>query len=238
MLVTLNFHPAFQEMTGVKSHQVDVNSISDIRHALVALFPKMRRYIKTISTGCLKENISLITPEGELLKKKDYEFNRLKHEELTLVPILEGSGGKSGLLMVLLGVVLIGLALFTGGAFAAGGLAAFDASAKVGIAGLTAGGLLKMGIGLVLAGLMQMMMKPPEPVNNSNNNQQRRNNDMFDALENTTDTNANVPLIYGAPRVAGQMLSGHVETIKHGENDTIAVSDIFYTRSDEITRTN
>lgn len=39
------------------------------------------------------------------------------------------------------------------------------------------------------------------------------------------------------PRVAGQMLSGHVETMSHGVSDTIYVRDLFYSKSNEILRT-
>jgi hypothetical protein len=59
---------------------------------------------------------------------------------------------------------------------------------------------------------------------------------MFDAMENTTDPNTSVPLIYGLARVSGQMLSGHVETMTHGESDTIFVRDLLYAKSSEITR--
>jgi predicted phage tail protein len=93
-----------------------------------------------------------------------------------------------------------------------------------------------MGIGLVLSGLMQMLMKPPE-MKGPSDTAQRRNNDMFDALDNTTDPSTSIPLIYGMPRVAGQMLSGHVETISHGESDTIYVIDLLYKNRSELTKT-
>lgn len=112
---------------------------------------------------------------------------------------------------------------FTGTTTALGGL-------------VSAGGLLKMGIGLVLSGLMQLLMKPPE-MKGPSDTAQRRNNDMFDALDNSTDPNTSIPLIYGMPRVAGQLLSGHVETVNHGESDTIYVTDLFYKNRSELTRT-
>jgi hypothetical protein len=60
---------------------------------------------------------------------------------------------------------------------------------------------------------------------------------MFDALDNSTDSNTSIPLIYGMPRVSGQMLSGHIETISHGESDTIYVADLIYNNRNEFTRT-
>ena len=71
---------------------------------------------------------------------------------------------------------------------------------------------------------------------NSNSASQRRGNDLFDTFENSTDPNAAIALIYGRTRVGGQLLSGHLETITHGESDTIYVSDVFNTYSSTILR--
>lgn len=237
MLLTLHFHPLLQPMTGVKSHKFAVDSLSDIKDALSVLFPKIRKYIRQISAGTLRENLSLITPDGNILNRKDYYTNKVENRELTLVPVIAGSGRGLG---IILGIVLIAAALFTGGAALFGGTGFVGSTAIGGSAGgffgLTAGGLLKMGIGLVLSGLMQMLMKPPE-MKGPSDTAQRRNNDMFDALDNTTDPNTSIPLIYGMPRVAGQMLSGHVETISHGETDKIYVIDLLYKNRSELTRT-
>ncbi len=235
MLLTLHFHPVLQPMTGVKSHTFDIAKLSDIKDALSVLFPKIRKYIRQISAGTLRENLSLVTTEGKILTREDYFINRVTAKELTLVPVIAGSGRGLG---IILGIVLIAAALFTGGATLAGGLGSFSASSMVfGSAGsffsLSAGGLLKMGIGLVLSGLMQMLMKPPE-MKGPGDSAQRRNNDMFDALDNSTDPSTPIPLIYGMPRCAGQMLSGHVETITHGESETVYVVDLLYKNRSEI----
>jgi predicted phage tail protein len=235
VLLTLHFHPALQSMTGVPVHTFDVSNLSSIKDALNALFPKLRRYIKTIMSGSLRENLSLVTKDRTIINKSDYHSDILKHNELWLIPIIEGSGGK-GFLGILLGIVLIAAAFF----FLPAGVGMFTAAGlntSVALGGLvTVGGLLQMGIGLVLTGLMSVLMKPPGAASNSNSKEQR-SNDMFGALQNTTDTNASVPLIYGRPRVAGQILSLHVETINHGENDTIYVTDLFHNTSNEIEKT-
>lgn len=238
MLLTLHFHPLLQPMTGVKSHTFDVVKLSDIKDALSVLFPRIRKYIRQISAGTLRENLSLVTTKGKILSREDYYFDKIHHKELTLVPIIAGSGRGLG---IILGIVLIAAALFVGGAPAILGGGGFTGSTMVfGSAGsffsLSAGGLLKMGIGLVLSGLMQMLMKPPE-MKGPGDSAQRRNNDMFDALDNTTDPSTSIPLIYGMPRCAGQMLSGHVETVSHGESDKILVVDLLYKNRSELTKT-
>jgi predicted phage tail protein len=223
-------------MTGVKFHTFVVDSLSDIKDALSVLFPKIRKYIRQISAGTLRENLSLVTSQGKILTRENYYINKIENKELTLVPIIAGSGGRG--LGIILGIVLIAAAVFLGGApLALGGTGTgFVGSTSI-LGGLTTtGGLLKMGIGLVLSGLMQLLMKPPE-MRGPSDTAQRRNNDMFDALDNTTDPSTSIPLLYGMPRVAGQMLSGHIETISHGESDTIYVIDLIYKDRSEITRT-
>lgn len=232
MLVTINFHPVLVSYTGVTSHQIDVNKLSDIKDALVVLFPKLRKYINQILNGSLsKENLTLIKSSGKCVTKQEFEFNKIKDEELTLVPVIGGSGGKKGgFLAILIAVAVIviapyvapGIAGAIGGSATAAGVEAF---------------MIKMGIQMMISGMMQMMQSPPKAANKASaEEQQRRNNDMFDALENTTDPNAKIPIVYGMPRVAGQMLSGHVETMSHGISDTIYVRDLFYSKSNEILR--
>ena len=232
MLLTLNFHPLLQPMTGVKSHKFDVQRLSDIKEALIVLFPKLRKYIRQISSGILKENLSLITSDDKIITRKDYYLDKIKDSELTLVPIIAGA---NKVFTILLAVVLIAAAIYLGGvplAFGGSGAGFVGSTAVGGI--FTAGGLLKMGIGLAISGLMQMFMSPPSPRSSTADNAVRRNNDMFDAMDNSTDSNTSIPLVYGMIRVAGQILSGHVESINHGQSDTIKVIDLLYKNSNEI----
>ena len=231
MLLTLNFHPLLQPMTGVKSHKFDVQRLSDIKEALIVLFPKLRKYIRQISSGILKENLSLITTDDKIITRKDYYLDKIKESELTLVPIIAGA---NKVFTILLAVVLIAAAIYLGGAPLALGGGGFTASTATAGGLITAGGLLKMGIGLAISGLMQMFMSPPSPRSSTADNAVRRNNDMFDAMDNSTDSNTSIPLVYGMIRVAGQILSGHVESINHGQSDTIKVIDLLYKNSNEI----
>jgi len=232
MLVTINFHPVLISYTGVTSHQIDVNKLSDIKDALVVLFPKLRKYIKQILNGSLsKENLTLINSSGKCITKQEFELNKIKGEEFTLVPVIGGSGGKKGAFIA----ILIAVAVIIVAPYIAPALASAIPGATV--AGVEAF-IVNMGISMAISGLMQALQSSPKATNRASaEEQQRRNNDMFDALENTTDPNAKIPIVYGMPRVAGQMLSGHVETMTHGISDTIYVRDLFYSKSNEILRT-
>lgn len=231
MLVTLNFHPILQPYTnGVKSHAIEINKLSEIVDAIVVLFPKLRRYIGLIKTkNYNKENLTLIKSDNTIVTKKEYEFNLIKDTNLTLCPII-GGGGKviMPLLMIVAAIALIVFAPEIAPMLAAeGGI----------FGGVTSAGIIKMGIGMILSNLMGLiggLMTPSNPSTNSSS--QRRGNDMFDTFENSTDPNAAIALIYGRTRVSGQLLSGHLETITHGEADTIYVSDVFNSYADNLLR--
>jgi predicted phage tail protein len=100
----------------------------------------------------------------------------------------------------------------------------FSATNAGGFFGFAARTVLGIGINMILGSLFSQGLKKPEkpdaPVE-----QERRNNDMFEGLQNTTDTDKMVQLNYGQVRVAGQLVSGYIETISHGQNDNISVSN-------------
>lgn len=234
MLVTLNFHPTLYKFTGgVKQHNIEIAKLKDIKDALVVLFPKMRRYIHLIISNSLgKENLCLVKPDGTPVSRKEYDFNLLQDDEYTLCPIIAGGGRKIlPILMIVAAVAMIAFAPYVAGALN-------SAFGLTGTSMISAGSVISAGISLALSGVMQLIATPPKPpsAETSNSSQQRRNNDMFDAMENTTDPNSSVSLIYGLTRAPGQLLSGHIETMTHGESDTIYVRDLLHAKDSEITR--
>ena len=49
----------------------------------------------------------------------------------------------------------------------------------------------------------------------------------FGSLTNSTQSGTPIALHYGQVRVAGQMLSGYIDSDDHGKNDVIKVEDKF-----------
>jgi len=131
----------------------------------------------------------------------------------------------------------IGLA---GGASASAG---FGAVYKAGLTSLGtgassmfgAGGLGGSGLGASFArsiiGNLAMSLvtslftskpKPQEQVDSST-----RGSDMFGSLQNTTQGGTPIALVYGQTRVAGQFISGYLDTLQHGKEDVVKVSEQF-----------
>lgn len=240
--VTLKFHPTIQKYTsGVKEHTVSVNDFVDIRNCLESLFPLLGIHIRRIRAGAnRRENLALVNKDKRIIQQEDYFLNRLDRDdtEFYVVPLFIGGGG-NGLGMVVLGIALVALVVFTGGAGAvalapmtslAGG-AVIGGSTLGTIAGIGIGSMLmSMGVSMIISGVMAMMMKPPKLAVDgaqTTDAESRSENKIFQGLQNTTNSNVPVPLVYGRTRIGGQFVSGEIRTIEHGRNEFIRVSALF-----------
>jgi predicted phage tail protein len=241
--VTLKFHPTIQKYTsGVKEHTVSVNDFMDIKNCLASLFPLLGLHMKRIRAGAnRRENLALVNQDKRVLQTEDYFINRLDKNdtEFYVVPLFIGGGRGAG--MVIIGAALIGAVILSGGLAAApvvaagAGLptgAAIGAAAGWGtIAGVSIAGMaLKIGVSMIISGVMTMMMKPPKPDVDgaqTTDSEARSENKIFQGLQNTIDSNVPVPIMYGRIRIGGQFVSGEIRTIEHGRNEFIKVSALF-----------
>ena len=218
--VTLKFHPTIQQYTnGVNEHTVKINDLMDLRNSLEHLFPQLGIHIKRIRCGLnSRENIALVNKNKRVLDRDDYLIGKLRKTDtyFHIVPLFLGGGGK-GTNQLLLGAALIGIS--------------FIIPASYVVLGMTIKSMvLKMGISMVLSGVMGMMMKPPKlAVEGAQtvDSEARIDNKIFQGLQNTTQSNTPVPIIYGRTRVGGQFVSGEILSIQHVRNESITVSSLF-----------
>jgi predicted phage tail protein len=242
--VTLKFHPTIQKYTNVKEHIVNVNDFVDIRNCLESLFPLLGIHIKRIRAGAnRRENLALVNKNKRIIQQEEYFLNRLNRDdtEFYVVPFFIGGGG-SGMGMIIIGIALVALVIVTGGTAAAPlamgmtsmgsvGVAVGTVSTLGTIAGMSvAGMLMQMGVGMIISGIMTMMMKPPKLAvegAQTTDSEARSDNKIFQGLQNTTNSNVPVPIIYGRTRIGGQFVSGEIRTIEHGRNEFIKVSALF-----------
>ena len=77
---------------------------------------------------------------------------------------------------------------------------------------------------MALALVASIFTKKPKPMETDTST---RENGMFGSLTNTTQSGTPIPLVYGHFRVAGQFLSGYIESEQHGKNDIVNVGDKF-----------
>ena len=111
-------------------------------------------------------------------------------EEIHVYPRLGGSGGKTGLFQILLGITLIGIGLIN--------------PAFLGAIGLTKGTLILTGSMMVLGGIMQMLMPVPE-------SDSQEGSLYLGAGVNTIKIGTRIPILYGTRKIGGHYLSFDVD---------------------------
>ena len=219
--VILKFHPTIQKYTnGLSEHVVKVNDLVDLRNSLEYLFPQLGVHIKRIRCGLnSRENIALVNTKKRVLDRDDYLIGTLRKSDthFHVVPLFLGGGGEGGTQQLLLGAALIGIGFMMPGSTIILGM-----SIKAMV--------MKMGVSMVISGVMGMIMKTPKPSvtgAQTTDSEARIENKIFQGLQNTTQSNIPVPIIYGRTRVGGQFVSGEILSIQHGRNEFIKVSSLF-----------
>ena len=219
--VILKFHPTIQKYTnGLSEHTVKINDLVDLRNSLEHLFPQLGVHIKRIRCGLnSRENIALVNTKKRVLDRDDYLIGTLRKSDthFHVVPLFLGGGGEGGTQQLLLGAALIGIGFMMPGSTIILGM-----SIKAMV--------MKMGVSMVISGVMGMIMKTPKPSvtgAQTTDSEARIENKIFQGLQNTTQSNIPVPIIYGRTRVGGQFVSGEILSIQHGRNEFIKVSALF-----------
>ena len=186
---------------------INVANVAQAVSFLINNFPQLEshmanRYYKVIAN---EEEIG-----------QDELHNPIGKSDISFVPVISGSGGNFG--KVLLGVALIGLSFTPMGAglFAAGpGLAGLGGTGLVG--GIYAAGaygsaaLGVIGAGLVLSGVSGMLFPVPKMPEFSSEEDPRLSFS-FSGTQQTSRAGTPVPIVYGEIFTGSVVISGGIDT--------------------------
>ena len=221
MLTKIKIHSAYKNIFSQSEYTADLTRYGDLPFYLGSMHPKFRNYANSIHTGVCQEGYSILDKTLKVVEEEDLYIKKVKPNDIFyVVPAIVGGGGKRT--TTLLAVAALGVA--TGGfGFAAGGVGSTAATGGAFSFGSFAS-TLGMNIGLAL---VTSLFTKREKIKETDQN--IRQNDMFGGLQNTTNSGTPIPLIYGMHRVAGQLISGYLDTVDHGKSDTITVASRFET---------
>tara|TARA_A100000164_G_scaffold24545_1_gene19311 strand:- start:1127 stop:1729 length:603 start_codon:yes stop_codon:yes gene_type:complete len=194
MLRKVKLYGELAKFLGQKTFEAEVHSAAQAIRFLVVNFPQLEahmadRYYK-VSVGDweIKEE-EIHYPNGQ--------------EDIKIVPIVGGEGGRQGLGRFLLGAAFIGIGIASGGAtLGAGGFTG------VGFLGGTTAIIGNIGIALALTGLSQMLT-PVENIKEEEQDPRRSFN--FSGIQNTSRAGVPVPVIYGQTMVGSIVVSANIE---------------------------
>lgn len=219
MLTTIKIHSSFKHVFPQSEYVADLQGYIDLPFYLGSMHPKFKNYVQAIHTGECQEGYALLDKNLRVINEEELFIKKVSEDEVFhVVPAIIGGGGKRTGTM--LAIAALGIA--TGGF---GLLGSAPAAAAGGSAGLLGGGLAQtLGVNIGLA-LVTSLFTKREKIKEVDQN--IRQNDMFGGLQNTINSGTPIPLIYGMHRVAGQLISGYLDTVDHGKDDTITVQSRF-----------
>ena len=238
----LKIHSSLQKFFTHSSYSMDLHTYLDVVPYLYSMHPKFKKYMLDVEQNDFAENVFILDSDYRIIESDEAQMRRIKDDDvLYLVPGITGGGGKRGGLFAAIALVGIaaatgGLGLAAGGVGAGGTAAAVNTSTAAGVASASGGGGLfstfsalpgfaKSILGnMALALVSSIFTKKPKPMETDTST---RENGMFGSLTNTTQSGTPIPLVYGHFRIAGQFLSGYIESEQHGKNDIVNVGDKF-----------
>ncbi len=221
-MINIHFHKSLQKYTKVASHSIDVVTYSNLKGALIHLFPKLGSVIHLIENGNNYEKFITMSHNKKDLVPSSWVIKDTINNDITDLWILPGIAGSGDdpTTNIILGVILIAIAII------------LPVLAPALAGSLLGGALLNValgvGINLVLGGVLELIMGRPDDTGQTVDENQRRNNDLFEGLQNTIDTGTPVQLNYGITRVPGHFISGFVDTVEHGRDDVVNVQDTYF----------
>ena len=195
MLRKIKLYGELAKFLGQKTFEAEVNNAAQAIKFLVVNFPQLEkhmadRYYKVAVGNWELTKEELTYPNGQ--------------EEIKIIPVVGGAGGRGGFGRFLMGAVLIGIGIASGGAtFGAGGFTG------VGFLGGTTALVGNVGIALALGGIAQMLT-PVETI--PEKDQDLRLSFNFSGIQNTSRAGIAVPVIYGEILTGSFAISAGIET--------------------------
>ena len=245
LLINVKIHSSFKQYFEGTDFMVDAYNPDSLNDYLRAVHPKFGNYIRQIESGEAEESYSLVDSNYNLIENDSFGLKRFREGDIVYVaPLVSGGGGKRGNLLLLLAFAVIAgptiEAAIKGGAAASATAGGFVGPYPVGPTAAPGGGFFA-GLGKAFGAMPSFMRSivgnlalgvvssifNKKPKASQQTESTTRENGMFGSLTNTSTSGTPVPLHYGQVRVAGQFLSGYINSEEHGKNDNGKVGDQF-----------
>ena len=234
LLATLKIHSAYHKYFDKTEYVADFNNYHDVLFYLQSMHSRFNTYIRQI-TNSTEESFAFLDKNLNVVALDCFHIKHIKEgDTIYLAPLIVGGGGKRGTFLLLIAAAFIAPAII--GAMSAAPTTAVAAQGTVapqstGFFGQLGAAFTKMPAlarsflgNIALSIVTSLFAKKPKKMETDTSTRQ---NGMFGNLTNTLESGTPIPLQYGLVRVAGQMLSGYIDSDEHGKNDVVNVEDKF-----------
>ena len=181
----IRFHGVLRQRFG-KEWRLQVSSVKEAMRLLSAQIPGLEQFMLNAHHQGLR--FAVFTDKRKTISEQEVDMDT-GAELIRIVPIVEGAGGNSGILQLVVGAVLIVAGVFTGGTTSVYGMA-----------------LIGAGAGMAMGGIAQMLM--PKVATTESNSDGNRSNYGFGSAVTTVAQGNPVPILYGEFEIGGFVLNG------------------------------
>lgn len=181
----IRFHGVLRQRFG-KEWRLQVSSVKEAMRLLSVQIPGLEQFMLNAHHQGLR--FAVFTDKRKTISEQEVDMDT-GAELIRIVPIVEGAGGNSGILQLVVGAVLIVAGVFTGGTASVYGMA-----------------LIGAGAGMAMGGIAQMLM--PKVATTESNSDGNRSNYGFGSAVTTVAQGNPVPILYGEFEIGGFVLNG------------------------------
>tara|TARA_R110001592_G_scaffold80648_2_gene239946 strand:+ start:1493 stop:2212 length:720 start_codon:yes stop_codon:yes gene_type:complete len=236
LLINLKIHSAYSKFFDNNIYTFEAVIASDIIRYLKGVHPKFSKYITQVASGEATEPFCLLDDNLKIINRDMIDIKHFNDgDTIHLVPAIAGGDGKRirNALLVIAAIYIIAqtggaapIDPMTGvaaGAEGAGGYATVQTATAT--KGLSTMQMIGLQVGLSMVSMM--LTKSPAMRESKQTESTTRDNGMFGSLSNSSTSGTPIALVYGQHRVAGQFLSGYVNSLVHGSGDPISIGAQF-----------
>jgi predicted phage tail protein len=208
MLRKIKLYGRLAKFVGQRVFEADVASAAEAVRFLLVNFPQLEKHMADqyyrISVG--KYDLTadeLHDPAGQ--------------QEIKIVPVLAGAGGRAGSIgSIILGVALVALSFVSFGAGAWAGVGGWTAAGSTtAVAGSASVAVFGIGVSLILGGVAQLLTPVPK-VNaiGADSQNDPRKSYSFSGIQQTSRQGVPVPIVYGETIVGSVVISAGIDTVQ------------------------
>ena len=200
MLKKVKLYGELADFVGHKELDAVINSTADAVKFLVTNFPQLEGHMNDRHYQVIVNDYDI----GE-----DELHNPIGSEGVSIVPVITGSGGNFG--KILLGGALIALSMGAFGAFAGKAVAFGSGAGGFAAAGAGAKAVFGIGASLVLSGVSDMLFPMPQ-IKDFSNEEDPRISFSFSGVQNTDRAGTSIPLCFGEITTGSVVISAGIDT--------------------------
>ena len=201
MLRKIKLYGQLAKFIGRRVLEADVATAAEAVRMLVANFPGLEQHMAeqyyrvTVGTYDLAVD-EIHDPAGQ--------------QDIKIMPVVAGAGGAAA--KIILGVALIAFSFVSFGAGAWAGVMGFGATNAFTAAGSMA--ILKIGAGLLLTGVAQLLTPVPKVPQGPDTDNDPRKTYNFSGIQQTSRQGVPVPAVYGLTLVGSVVISAGTDTVQ------------------------